>query len=91
MELFMDSKLFRVLLAERGLRQWQLAKALGWHYTTLSQILNSYRPISAEQAHAISEALNCDAEKLFPELVNGKIKNQPRRRRARANRAGSVV
>lgn len=49
----------------RGLSQRALAKKMGVNYSVLNEILNCKRPLSAEYAMLLAEALQLDAEPLL--------------------------
>jgi len=49
----------------RGLSQRALAKEMGVNYSVLNEILNCKRPLSAEYAMLLAEALQLDAEPLL--------------------------
>jgi len=56
----------RIQMLKSGLRNYQIARNLGWHSSKLSSVLNeTYRP-SAVEKEDIAEALGCRVEDAFP-------------------------
>jgi len=56
----------RIQMLKSGLRNYQIARKLGWHSSKLSSVLNeTYRPSSMEKED-LAEVLGCGVEGAFP-------------------------
>lgn len=77
----MNIRRFEEALFAKRLRQYALCRDLGWFPSKLSGIKNGHWPVSQYDGETLAKALDVPLGELFPELADGKSKNQSRRRR----------
>ena len=64
----MNVNLFRRILEERELYQYQVARQLGWHPGKLSSIIHDHYAVNSKDAKKLAQALGVAVGDLFPEL-----------------------
>ena len=64
----MNLVFYKAVMAERGLRQWQVARSLEWHATKLSAIVNGHYGVKLKDAEKICAVLDVPLSDLFPEF-----------------------
>lgn len=79
----MNEREYRLALLNRGLKNIEVAKALGWYPQRLSALVNGYRKANNNEAAALCKFLRLPKKILFPStnLGHEKQKNlaSPRR------------
>lgn len=66
----------KMLMIQRGIRQWKMAVDLGWDPSRLSKIVNQVTPPTPQDRAAIAKYLGEDEAMLFGEATSSTL--QPR-------------
>lgn len=73
----MNEREYRLALLNRGLKNIEVAKALGWYPQRLSALVNGYRKASHDEAAALCKFLRLPKKTLFPNVnIGQKTKKQ---------------
>lgn len=63
----------KMLMIERGIRQWKMAVDLGWDPSRLSKIVNEVTPPTPQDRVAIAKYLGVGEARLFGEAATCKL------------------
>jgi len=69
----MCNKLLKAAIILSDMKQFQLAKKLKCSTSTLSQIVNEYRPVTDDEKKQIADELGREVSDLWPEHISAVI------------------
>ncbi|MCL4708368.1 helix-turn-helix transcriptional regulator [bacterium] len=65
----MNERAYRLILLDRGMKNVEIAKGLGWRPQRLSHLVNGYRKATPSEAAALCKFLRVPRKSLFPDDV----------------------